>query len=294
MFISGQNSFEIGQILECGQCFRFEKIEEGHYKIIARNRVLYIKQDEEKICLYPCSAEEFGNIWHDYFDLGTDYDEIKATLSEDSVLRDAIAFGSGIRLLNQDPFECLISFIISQNNRIPMIQKVIGNISAKWGEKTGEDFLFPTLEALKVADCESLNECKTGFRSKYIRDCLDRLSSGEISLNNIKAMDTAEAKAELMKIKGVGTKVADCVLLFSLRRREVFPTDVWIKRVMEYFYFDGKEAPIKEIHGFAAEKWGRYAGFAQQYLFYYARTLQINAGSSKENKNKRKNEKNKA
>ncbi|MCC8097372.1 MAG: DNA-3-methyladenine glycosylase [Eubacterium sp.] len=249
---------------------------------MAENKVLYIKQDDNGILFYPCSKNDFENIWYDYFDLGTNYSEIKAVLSEDSVLKEAAAFGSGIRLLNQDPFECLISFIISQNNRIPMIQKVIGNISAKWGEKSGEDYLFPSLESLKASDCESLMECKTGFRHKYITDCLEKLSKGEISLEEIKNMDTAKAKEELMKIKGVGTKVADCVLLFSFGRREVFPTDVWIKRVMEYFYFDGKETQIKDIHAFVADKWGKYAGFAQQYLFYYARTLQINAGKNKQ------------
>ncbi len=280
ILITEQDSFIIGQVLECGQCFRFEKIEEGYYKIIAKNRVLYIKQDEEGIFLFPCTKEEFYGIWYDYFDLGMDYGEIKEILSSDKVLKEAADFGPGIRLLNQDPFECLISFIISQNNRIPMIQKVIANISRKWGEKSGEDYLFPSLEELKEADCESLMECKTGFRHKYITDCLNRLESGEISLKEISSMDTGRAKAELMKIKGVGTKVADCVLLFSFKRREVFPTDVWIKRVMEYFYFDGREAPIAEIHGFAEEKWGPLAGFAQQYLFYYARTLQINTGNS--------------
>ncbi|MCD8159114.1 MAG: hypothetical protein LUD77_09545 [Clostridiales bacterium] len=248
---------------------------------MAKNKVLYIKQEGNEILFYPCSKNDFENIWYDYFDLGTDYSEIKAILSKDSVLKEAAAFGDGIRLLNQDPFECLISFIISQNNRIPMIQKVIGNISARWGEKAGENYFFPSLDSLKTSNCESLMECKTGFRHKYITDCLEKLSKGEISLETVKNMDTARAKEELMKIKGVGTKVANCVLLFSFGRREVFPTDVWIKRVMEYFYFDGKETPIKDIHALAAHKWGKYAGFAQQYLFYYARTLHINAGNSK-------------
>lgn len=282
ILLTEQDSFNIGQILECGQCFRFERIEEGHYKITAKNRVLYIKQDGDGILFYPCNKEDFENIWYNYFDLGTDYSEIKAVLSADRVLKEAAAFGSGIRLLNQEPFECLISFIISQNNRIPMIQKVIGNISERWGEKAGDDFLFPTLERLKDSDGISLTECKTGFRHKYITDCLEKLSRGEISLEALKNTDTVTAKEELMKIKGVGSKVADCVLLFSFGRREVFPTDVWIKRVMEYFYFDGKETPVKEIHSFAYEKWGAFAGYAQQYLFYYARTLQINAGKNKQ------------
>lgn len=277
IIMTEQDSFDIEQILECGQCFRFEKTDDKEYKIIAKNRVLTIKQEEDRVIFSHCTKKDFEEIWYDYFDLGRDYTYIKKLFSDDDILRQAVEFGKGIRILNQDPFECLISFIISQNNRIPMIKKVIKNISERWGTACCGEYLFPTPENLKSSDMESLMECKTGFRHRYITDCLEKIDRGKINIEYIKTLPTEEAKNELMKIKGVGKKVADCVLLFSFGRSEVFPTDVWIKRVMEYFWFNGKETSIADIHKLAAEKWGKYAGFAQQYLFYYARTLKINA-----------------
>lgn len=275
ILITNQKDFNIEQTLECGQCFRFERLAPLSYKIIALNRILYITQSKEGIFLSPCTMKEFETLWYNYFDLGRDYSIIKEELSKDPVLKTAIDFSKGIRILNQQPFECLISFIISQNNRIPMIKKVIESISRKWGRQTDGGYLFPTVSALSFATEAELMECKTGFRYKYIRDCMDKISNGTIDLEKTARLSTAEAKAELMKIKGVGTKVADCVLLFSMEKTDAFPTDVWVKRVMEYFYFNKQNTPVKEIHTFAAQKWGRYAGFAQQYLFYYARTQQI-------------------
>ncbi len=273
--LTEQDSFDIEQTLECGQCFRFEKKDEKEYRIIAKGKVLNLKQTDDETILFPCTAEDFENIWFDYFDLGRNYEHVKTILSEDPELKKAIAFGSGIRILNQDPFECLVSFIISQNNRIPMIKKVIKNISERWGKEVGGEYLFPDICSLENSDGASLMECKTGFRHKYITDCLEKLKRGDIKLEELKQKDTETAKRELMSIKGVGTKVADCVLLFSYGRSEVFPTDVWIKRVMEHIYFGDSDRTIGEIHSFAKEKWGKYAGFAQQYLFYYARTLKI-------------------
>ncbi len=269
------DSFNIEEILECGQCFRFEKIENMHYKIIAYGKVLNIKQLDNQVEFYPCNKEDFENIWIDYFDLKTDYKKIKDSLKNDEIVKKAIEYAEGIRILNQEPFECLISFIISQNNRIPMIKQVIKNISAKYGEQAGEDYIFPSLEQLKKATPEELKLCKTGFRDKYILDAVENIDKGNINLQELFDMPSEKAKEELLKIKGVGTKVADCVLLFSLKKNDVFPTDVWVKRVMEYFYFEEKDTPIKEIHNFAKEKWGDLAGYAQQYLFYYARSEKI-------------------
>lgn len=275
--LTGQDSFDIELILECGQCFRFKKIDEKEYRLIAFNRILNIKQTENKIIFSPCTIADFENIWYNYFDLSTDYNAIKKALSGDRVLKEACEFGGGIRILKQDPTECLISFIISQNNRIPMIKKVIENICQKWGCDLGGEYSFPTPKAMKDANQETLMECRTGFRHKYIRDCLDRLLDGGLDLEALRQKDTPALKSDLMQIKGVGSKVADCVLFFAYGRSEVFPTDVWIKRVMEHFYFDSKETPIKEIHAFASQKWNNLAGYAQQYLFHYARTQKIGA-----------------
>lgn len=275
IIMSTFNSFDIEQILECGQCFRFEKLLEKHYQIIAHNRVLYIKQDisgKNEIEFYPCSKEDFENIWIDYFDLKRDYLKIKEILyANDIVMRDAIDFAPGIRILNQQPFETLISFIISQNNRIPQIKRVIKNISEKYGAriKDTDCFAFPTLSQLLRADIDGLMECRSGFRAKYIMDAVQKLNDESVNINA--ELSTYDLKRSLMQIKGVGTKVADCVLLFGFGRYEYFPTDVWVKRIMQHFYFNNVETPIADIHEFAFKRYGELAGFAQQYLFHYAR-----------------------
>lgn len=268
-------SFNIREILECGQCFRFEEIEELHYTIVAYERVLNIKQYNDRVEFYPSNKEDFENIWIDYFDLNTNYDDIKNILKDDEIVNKAIEYAPGIRILNQDPFECLISFIISQNNRIPMIKQVIKNISEKYGKEESGYYLFPTLEQLKKSNSEELKVCKAGFRDRYILDAIEKIDKNKVCLKNLYNMPSDEAKENLLLIKGVGTKVADCVLLFSLKKNDVFPTDVWVKRVMEYFYFDEQDTPIKTIHNFAKEKWGNLSGYAQQYLFYYARSKKI-------------------
>lgn len=274
------DSFDIAQILECGQCFRFKKLEDYKYRIIAYKKVLYIEQNKNDITFYPCTEEEFKDIWIEYFDLNTDYSKIKNELSKDNVLKEAIEYAPGIRILNQDTWECLISFIISQNNRIPMIKQAVENISKKYGECIEDEFYaFPTLEQLIVAKEDELKECKTGFRAAYILNACNMIKSGEVKLNEFENMTTEEVKENLMSIKGVGPKISDCVLLFSQNRTEVFPTDVWIKRVMQHYYFD-KEVSIKEIHKLAYEKFGNLAGIAQQYLFHYARQQKIGQAES--------------
>lgn len=274
ILLKEQDSFNIEQILECGQCFRFYKNEEMSYRIIARGRELFIKQSENGVFFYPCDINDFENIWVDYFDLNTDYNEIKNAVSTDEIMKKAVEYGEGIRLLNQEPYEALISFIISQNNNIPRIKGIIERMSEKYGTKYGGGYLFPTLEQLKGVSTEEIFELRVGFRARYIRDCLDKLILGEVDLYNTDC-STEELCRELMQIKGVGQKVADCVMLFSMRRREVFPTDVWVKRVMSELYFGGEDTDIKSIHSLAAQKWGKYAGYAQQYLFYYAREEKI-------------------
>lgn len=271
----GINSFDIGQILECGQCFRFNKLAFGEYMIIAFRKILHIKQTGDKVLFYPCTKDDFENIWINYFELDRDYNKIKEILSKDDVLKTAVSFAPGIRILNQEPWECLISFIISQNNRIPMIKQVIKNISEKFGEKSGDFFFFPSVKQLINASIEELMSCKTGFRAKYIADAVKKVGEKQIRFETLDKLPTRDVRQKLIEIKGVGEKVSDCVMLFSMNRKEVFPTDVWIKRVIENLYFNGKNVKLKEIHNFAENKFGEYAGFAQQYLFYYAREMKI-------------------
>lgn len=298
-------NFNIEEILECGQCFRFEKIENLKYKIVAYGKVLYITQTEDSVEFTPCNKEDFENIWYDYFDLDTDYNNIIEEISKnDPIMKSATEYADGIRLLNQEPYECLLSFIISQNNNIPRIKKIIkamaetygkslgsyinavnqgwGGMAETYGKSLGDEYAFPRLEEIENATVEDLMELRMGFRAKYIFDCISKLKNGEVDLSKANTLNTDDLRKELLSIKGVGQKVADCVLLFSLKRRETFPTDVWIKRVMEHLYFNDEEKDIKEIHAYAQEKWGKYCGYAQQYLFYYARSLKI--GTDKEKK----------
>lgn len=275
-------SFVVSQTLECGQCFRFTQIGEENYIIVAYGKILNIYCDGMDIVFKNTTEEEFNNIWYNYFDFGRNYNDIKKKISEnDEILQKAVEYAPGIRILNQDRFECLISFIISQNNRIPMIKKVISNISKKYGRYIGsvdgeEYYAFPNPEELIKADEAGLMECKTGFRAKYIIDAVQKVIHGEINLN-ADDMDTETLRKMLMTIKGVGPKVADCTMMFSFGRCETFPTDVWVKRIMSELYFNGREASVKEIHQKAEECFGDYAGYAQQYLFNYARQFKIGA-----------------
>lgn len=280
IILSEYESFIISQTLECGQCFRFISLNRENYLIIAYERVLNILQDRNLIVFKNTSEDDFNNIWVNYFDLNRNYNEIKDKISEnDEILKKAVEFAPGIRILNQDKFECLISFIISQNNRIPMIKKVINNISKKYGNYIctydGEDYYsFPTPEELSKADEVGLMECRTGFRAKYIIDAVSKVLNGDI-IFDADNMSTDSLRDMLMTIKGVGPKVADCTMMFSYGRCETFPTDVWVKRIMSQLYFAGADVNIKEIHKKAFDCFGEYAGYAQQYLFNYAREFKI-------------------
>lgn len=285
IIIKNNIGFNLKDTLECGQCFRFEVVSDYEYLIVAHGKLLRINSSNDTITLFDTSLEDFKNIWINYFDFSRNYEDIKEALkTKDPFLKTAVEYAPGIKILNQEFFECLISFIISQNNRIPMIKKVISNLSEAYSVPVGSFngktyYSFPDAQTLFNAGEDGLMKCKTGFRAKYILDACEKFISGEISYEKISKMDTETARNLLMTIKGVGPKVSDCVLLFSLGRHEVFPTDVWVKRVMSELYFNGTSAGIKAIHSFADENFGSLSGFAQQYLFYYARTLKI--GSKK-------------
>jgi N-glycosylase/DNA lyase len=271
------DSFNIRDILECGQCFRFEKLDDCDYNIVAFGRLLNIKQTQEAVILSPCTLKEFNDIWYDYFDMGRDYSSIKEMLSyNDSIMAKASDFAQGIRILRQDPLECMVSFIISQNNRIPMIRKVIANISKEAGECIVDGYYsFPSLMRLCELSEDKLKECKAGFRAKYIKHAVYKIYNNDINLAKMREFTTEDIKKSLTSVKGIGEKVSDCILLFSFGRTEVFPIDVWIKRIIQHFYFNNSEVPLKEIQSFAKDKFAENAGFAQQYLFHFARLNKI-------------------
>ncbi len=263
--------FDLAETLECGQCFNFKKADDDFYNVTAFGRVLHVGQKEDNLIFDDTTEEEYKSVWEDYFDLAADYGMIKEIIKENSPeLSDIIEKNPGIRIMKQDFFETLISFIISQNKQIPQIKQVIGMLSESYGERYKDSFLFPTPESLLAAGEDGIRKCKAGFRAPYITDAVTKYINGEISEKILSGLDTDSAREKLMTIKGVGPKVANCVLLYSLHRIESFPVDVWMKRIMEELYFH-KDTDKKVIESFAAEKFGRYSGIAQQYLFIYAK-----------------------
>ena len=278
IIIKGVDNFELDHIFECGQCFRWNKQESGSYIGVAYGKVIEIEKNEMDVKIYNINEQEFEKIWCDYFDLNREYTVIKEKFRKDPLLERSVNFGYGIRLLQQEPFELTISFIISSNNRIPMIKRAISRLSEKWGkaiEYKGEIYYtFPTVEELNKATIEEIQSCGLGFRSKYVKDSVYRIYSGEVNLEFIKSCDDDTCHIELQKLSGIGPKVSDCIMLFSMQKYSAFPVDVWVKRAMQFFYL-APDVSLPKIRTFARDKFENLAGFAQQYLFYYARENNI-------------------
>lgn len=283
--IQGVKDFDLEQTLECGQCFRFYKQAEEDYVIVAYNHLLHIRQEKDKLIFSNCNQEIVKNLWIPYFDLNRDYGFIKKyLLRSDRLLENAVNEKYGVRILNQQFHEMLISFIISQNKQIPHIKQLVKRISEKYGTYLGEVngepyYSFPDVKILGTISEQDFREMKTGFRAPYLFDAAQKLSKGEISEELLLELSEADIRKKLMEIKGVGEKVANCVMLFSLGIRSAFPVDVWIKRIMEVLYFDGKDTPKEKIQEFAAELYGEYGGYAQQYLFCFGRDNKIGTGN---------------
>ncbi len=250
---------------ECGQCFRFTKISDDEYVLCANGRCLNIKRVSDGFFFDNIDESEFAEKFIPYFDLERDYGRIIELFSQDETVKKASDVGNGIRIFRQDAWETLISFIISQNNNIPRIKKIIESLCMLLGEEKNGFYSFPSPEAIVNAGIEGLAPIKSGFRAKYIYDAAQKVYSGEISLEYIAKCGYDTALAELKRINGVGDKVANCVLLFGFGYYEAFPIDVWVKRVIEKYYGD--------ISNFDPKKFGEYAGIAQQYLFYYERNV---------------------
>lgn len=277
-------NFELPHIFDCGQCFRWNRQNDGSYIGIAYNKVIQIKKEGNDVIINNTSKEDFYNIWAEYFDLYRDYDLIKEKLSHDPLLRKSIQFGSGMRILKQEPFEIIISFIISSNNRIPMIKKAIEKICMNWGnpiEYNGNTYYsFPDINSISLAEEKEIENCKTGFRARYIKDTISKIyasyssDSHEFNPQYIKELSDDECHNELQKFSGVGPKVADCIMLFAMGKYSAFPVDVWVKRAMMHFYL-APDTSLKKIRDFGRNKFKELSGFAQQYLFYYARENNI-------------------
>ncbi|MCB2290199.1 8-oxoguanine DNA glycosylase [Clostridium sp. CS001] len=278
IIIKGVKNFELDHIFECGQCFRWDRGSNGNYIGVAYGKVIEIEKKNDEVIIYNINEEEFDKLWCDYFDLKRDYTVIKKKFQKDPLLKKSVDFGYGIRLLQQEPFELTISFIISSNNRIPMIKRAINNLSEKWGKpieyKGKTYYTFPNISDLESASVEEIATCGLGFRSKYVRDTVHRIHTGEVSLETIKSEEDDICHEELKKLNGIGPKVSDCIMLFSMQKYSAFPVDVWVKRAMQFFYL-APDVSLPKIREFARDKFGNLAGFAQQYLFYYARENNI-------------------
>lgn len=299
VIIEGVRNFNIKQILECGQCFRWDKISDTNYIVIAFERVIEVIQEDDNVIILNSNEEDFNNIWLKYFDLERNYNEIKEELSKDEILRKSIEFGYGIRILNQDPFELLISFIISARNSIPSIKKTVKKICEEWGEKIeykgNTYYTFPKPQNIKGATLEEIQATGASFRSKYIVDTIGKVNQAlEVKEDYIKNKDKYEERPEILdfdleyirnlnddechialqKFMGVGAKVADCIMLFSMAKHSAFPVDVWVKRAMIHFYV-APDVSLNKMRVFARDKFGKLSGMAQQYLFYYARENKI-------------------
>ena len=261
--------FDLDQIFDCGQCFRFDRNETGGYDGIAFGMPVTLTQDKETVTVFGAASDSFERVWRDFFALDDDYsgmrDDISHRFGDDRTIKSAMSAGKGIRILHQDPWETVCSFIISQNNNIPRIKKIISAMSARFGEKKicggKEYYAFPTPEALVAAGEEGIFALRTGFRAAYIYDAAAKVADGRLDLESLRALPTDELIANLMTVKGIGPKVASCAALFGFGKTDAFPVDVWMKKVMAKYYPGGLDIPSL----------GKYAGIAQQYLFYYER-----------------------
>lgn len=282
VILKSVTNFNAKQIFECGQCFRWEKVNDNDFIGVAFGKVIEVEQQNDTVIIHNTCKEDFENIWIKYFDLERDYSSIKEVLSKDELLKNSIEFGYGIRLLNQEPFELLISFIISARNSIPVIMKTIKKICEKFGneiEYKGKVYYsFPTPEELSKASLEDIQATGASFRSKYIIDTVNKVANCKpndiYDLNKIKSLSDDECHKALQEFMGVGAKVADCIMLFSMSKYSAFPVDVWVKRAMQHFYL-APDVSLPKIRIFGREKFGELSGFAQQYLFYYARENKI-------------------
>ena len=286
--IEGVAHFDVAKIFDCGQCFRFDPVTDSAHEVefagCAYGKYISVAQDGDKIYIYNATIDEFEGLWLSYLGLDRDYGEINAeilSLSKNPALVSAVNMASGIRILHQDPWEAICSFIISQNNNIPRIKKLVAALCRERGDKIdvsgmeghiadahkkqeGHFYSFPSPERVLSLGISGLAELKTGFRAKYIFDAAQKMTGGEVELEFLENANTEECVKHLCSVKGIGPKVASCALLFGFGKLDAFPVDVWIKKVVAK-YFD---------ENFDPASLGEYAGIAQQYLFYYERYLQ--------------------
>lgn len=250
--------FNLEYSLDCGQAFRWS-FDGEKWRGIAFGKPLSIAQKDGKLIFYDCTEDDFHNIWKNYFDLDCDYKNVVSSY-DDPYLKEAVSEYNGIRILRQEPWETLCSFIISQNNNIPRIKGIINRLCESFGEDTGNGFTFPSAERIAELSVDDLAPLRAGFRAKYIIDAAKKVADGTVDFQKIENSPIETGREELQKIKGVGAKVAECTLLFGFHKLEAFPIDVWVRRIMAEMYPDGLPECTKGTEG-----------IAQQYLFHWRR-----------------------
>lgn len=263
IIVKNITSLDLGETLDCGQSFRWRDNGDGSFTGVAYEKLVTVSIQNGDLHIKNTTEQDFENIWQIYFDLDLDYDSIRESIGKiHPVLKEASAYAPGIRILRQEPWEALCTFIISQNNNIKRIKGIVDRLCTTFGNKIGDTdfYTFPKPEILAELTPDDLAPLRAGFRNKYIIDASRKVASGEVDLEKCRNVPYDEARAELCKIKGVGNKVADCTLLFGMHRIEAFPIDVWMRRAME-----------KLFPNMTGEDFGEYAGIAQQYIFHYAR-----------------------
>lgn len=276
------NCFNLKYTLECGQCFRWEKLSENEYIGVIEDRVLKVRQEKGTLYISSNNYENLEEVVKKYFDLEKDYGKIeKEIIKIDEHIKEAVKNSSGIRHLNQPFFETLISYIISANNNIPRISKSVNLLSKNYGTKIefdGKDYyLFPKPKQLENVPIDEYRKLGVGFRDRYIYSTVKDILDLKFDIKNIEKLSTEDLRKELLKLKGVGQKVADCIMLFSCGREEVFPIDVWVERVMSLLYFkeNGGALRKKDILEYADKNFGKNSGIIQQHLFYNMRSKMI-------------------
>lgn len=275
MHINNITDFNLQYTLESGQSFRWNKKDNAYYGVV-EGRILKISQKNDTLIIHSSCDEDdtvFTSQMSHYLDLNRDLEHILNSINVDAYIDRAINKFRGMRVLNQEIWETIASFILSQNNNMARIRKIISTLSERFGHKMEYDgyvdYTFPTPNTLAKASIDQIFECGTGYRASYLWNAAIIVVKGELGLDTLKKLDYVDAKQELMKLQGVGEKVADCICLFSLGHLKALPIDVWIKRIFERVYIR-KTAKPREIQDFANKYFGEYVGYAQQYLFHYA------------------------
>lgn len=252
--------FSLAQTLECGQSFRWEPQPHG-YQGIAKGKSARVQEQGDAVVFWGVDGEDFDRVWYDYFDFGTDYEQIRQTLCQKHErLREMAEFAPGIRILRQDSWEALCTFLLSQNNNIPRIKGIVLRLCERYGKPIKGGFAFPQAEQIARLSEEDLRAVGSGFRAKYLCAAAKMVAGGQIDWQRLRVEEIGKARECLQTIPGVGPKVAECVLLYGLHRLEAFPVDVWMKRAMQHFF-----------PGDRPESFGEYAGIAQQYIYHYSR-----------------------